>query len=139
MLDTLRRHLIVYAGPPDRLLWLRLIVSPRGLLKLRVAIDVGAIFSSILRRGHDDERVAAESIQVRWPHYDAERGPASFVSQMRSLDVNDTLSVSPKLVELDLPARVVWAKLDVIDQGKYFTPEDGPERVGSGEHRRKGV
>lgn len=108
-----------------------------------------AIFSSFLRRGHDDQRVATESIQVHWRHYDHEQGPASFVSQIRSLDVNDTLAVSARLPELDLPARVVWgagdrfqkvsygrrlardlsAEIDVIEAGKHFVPEDHPDRV----------
>lgn len=110
-----------------------------------------AVFSSFLRRGHDDQDVATEAIYAHWPHYDHEEGPGSFVSQIRSLDVNDTLSVSPRLRELDLPARVVWggddqfqklsygmklahdlrAEMDVIEKGKHFVPEDHPDRIAS--------
>lgn len=108
-----------------------------------------AVFSSFLRRGHDDQRVAAESIRVHWPNYDHESGPAAFVRQIRSLDVTDTMSVAPRLDELHLPARVVWggadrfqklsygvrlardlnAEIDVIDGGKHFVPEDQPDRI----------
>lgn len=108
-----------------------------------------AIFSSFLRRGHDDQNVATESIRSHWRYYDHEQGPASFVAQIRSLDVDDTLRVSSRLAELDLPARVVWgaadrfqklsygqrlardlgAEIDVIPGGKHFVPEDHPGRI----------
>ncbi len=108
-----------------------------------------AVFSSFLRRGHDDHDVATESIHVHWRNYDHEQGPAAFVRQIRSLDVNDTLAVAPRLPELDLAARVVWggadrfqklsygtrlardlgAEIDVIKGARHFVPEDHPDRV----------
>lgn len=107
------------------------------------------VFSSFLRRGHDDQAVAADSIATHWRFYDHESGPAAFVDQIRSLDPTDTLNVAPRLPQLDLPSAVVWgaadrfqklhygerlaedlqARLDVIDGGKHFVPEDHPDAV----------
>lgn len=107
------------------------------------------IFSSFLRRGHDNHDVATESIRTHWRHYDRPQGPASFVAQVRSLDVNDTLSVAAKLSELRLPARVVWgaadpfqklsygkrlagdlsAELNAVDGARHFVPEDHPDQI----------
>ncbi len=107
------------------------------------------VFSSFLRRGHDDQRIATESIKTHWRFYDHERGPAAFVKQIQSLDPRDTLAISSRLTELDLPAAVVWgaadrfqklhfgerlsrdldARLDVLEQAKHFVPEDHPDSV----------
>lgn len=107
------------------------------------------IFSSFLRRGHDDQQVASESIAAHWRFYDHASGPASFVRQIRSLDVSDTLQISPLLPQLDVPTVIVWGaadrfqkirygerlatdlrgRLDVIPEGKHFVPEDHPDRI----------
>lgn len=108
-----------------------------------------AVFSSFLRRGHDDQQIATDSIHEHWPHYDHREGPRAFVHQVRSLNVNDTLAISADLPALDLPAGVVWGDadrfqkvsyghklgrdlgtaVDRIPGGKHFVPEDHPERV----------
>lgn len=107
------------------------------------------IFDSFLRRGHDDQRIATESIQAHWPFYGHERGPTAFVKQVQSLDPRDTLAISSRLTELGLPTAVVWgaadgfqklhfgerlsrdldARLDILEQAKHFVPEDHPDRV----------
>ncbi len=71
------------------------------------------------------------------------------IRQVRSLDVNDTLSIADQIPNIDVPARIVWgaadrfqkigygyrlayelgAPLDRIDGGKHFVPEDQPDRV----------
>lgn len=102
------------------------------------------VFSSFLRRGHDDQEIASEAIRTHWPHYEA-HGPDAFVRQIRSLDVQDTRAVSDQLFRLQgVPARVVWgaadqfqkleygerfardlgATLKIIENGRHFTPED---------------
>ncbi|MGQ0560737.1 MAG: alpha/beta fold hydrolase [Gemmatimonadota bacterium] len=99
--------------------------------------------------GHDDQGVAAESIDVHWPTYER-HGAAAFVRQIRSLDVNDTLAIAGSLTRLrDTPARVVWGAADQfqkleyaerfardlqaplvrIDGGRHFTPEDHPDVI----------
>lgn len=108
-----------------------------------------AVFSSFLRRGHDDHRVATESIRHHWRHYDHEAGPRAFVEQIRSLRTADTLEIAPRLPTLDLPAAVVWgaddrfqkigygerlaaalkAEMTVVRGGKHFVPEDHPDAI----------
>jgi pimeloyl-ACP methyl ester carboxylesterase len=68
---------------------------------------------------------------------------------VRALDVRDTLFVTDRLGELNLPAKLVWgvadpfqtigygyrlahdlnARLERVEGGKHFVPEDHPERV----------
>lgn len=92
---------------------------------------------------------ARESTDEHWPHYAAAGGAAAFLRQVRSLDVRDTLAVGDRLLQLNLPARLVWgaadrfqkigygdrlandlkAPLDRIENGKHFIPEDHPEEV----------
>ena len=107
------------------------------------------VYGSFLRRGHDDQAVATESIEAHWQHYDAPDAAAAFIRQVRSLDVRDTLAVEDELPRLDLPARVVWGVADQFQEERYgerfakdlsaplrripgakhFTPEDHPEVV----------
>lgn len=110
------------------------------------------IFQMIMRRGHDNQSIASESLEAHWAHYAASfhgSGDA-LIQQIRALDVRDTLHISPRLNELrGLPARVVWGDADSfqkveygerfarelgvplerIDGGKHFTPEDHPDRI----------
>ena len=71
------------------------------------------------------------------------------IRQVRSLDVNDTLAVVDQIPNIDIPARLVWgaadefqqigygyrlayelgAKIERIEDGKHFVPEDHPEEV----------
>ena len=55
------------------------------------------IFQMLMRRGHDDQRVASESLEVRWAPYAASAAGAgdALIRQMRALDVHDTLT-SPR-------------------------------------------
>ena len=108
------------------------------------------IFGMLMRRGHDDSRVAKESLDLHWRPYAEHGGAATLVRQMRALDVQDTLRVAPDLPRLrGIPARVVWgaadpfqkveyggrfagdlgAPLERIEGGKHFTPEDHPDIV----------
>ncbi len=107
------------------------------------------IFSMFIRMSHDRPSVGRESLREHWGPYAAADGAAAFVRQIRSLDVQDTLAVSDRLSQLDLPARLVWgaadafqkigygyrlahdlkAPLDRIEDGKHFVPEDHPEEV----------
>lgn len=107
----------------------------------------------LLRQGHDSGGRASESLDVHWPGYDHPEGAATLVRQMRSLRSRDTEQVASALPDLHVPAAVVWgaadrfqkldpygrrlaadldARLDVIDGGKHFTPEDHPDRIAAG-------
>jgi pimeloyl-ACP methyl ester carboxylesterase len=107
------------------------------------------IFSGFLRMGHDDQEIAAESIEIHWSNYDEHDGAEAFIRQVRSLNVHDTLAVRDDLPKLDVPARVVWGEADFFQKvrfgeffardlntelqripgGKHFTPEDHPDAV----------
>lgn len=107
------------------------------------------VFAGFLRLGHDDQRVARESIAAHWAPYAAAGGPRGFIRQIRSLRTEDTLAVAGRLPTLRLPARVVWgaadqfqkvrfgerlaadlgAPLDRLEGARHFVPEDHPEAV----------
>lgn len=107
------------------------------------------IYGGFLRRGHDDQRVASESIEAHWRHYAENDGAKAFIRQVRSLNVHDTLSVRDDLPKLAIPARVVWGEADSFQKvrygeffardlgtelrripgGKHFTPEDHPDVI----------
>jgi pimeloyl-ACP methyl ester carboxylesterase len=107
------------------------------------------IFRLFIHMGHDSPGLARESLHEHWPHYAVAGGAAAFVRQIRSLDVRDTLAISDRLPQLNMPARLVWgaadrfqnigygyrlaydlrAPLDRIEGGKHFVPEDHPEEV----------
>ncbi|MFN2398125.1 MAG: alpha/beta fold hydrolase [Gemmatimonadaceae bacterium] len=108
------------------------------------------VFRMLMSRGHDDGRIARESLAVHWKPYAAHGAGGALVRQIRALDVNDTLAVAPELPRLrGIPARVVWGDADQfqkveygdrfardlgttlerIEGGKHFTPEDHPDRI----------
>ena len=105
------------------------------------------VYGGFMLAGHDDREVARESLGEHLPYYLEAGGPASLVRQARSLDVRDTLAVAGRIPDLDLPARIVWgtadnfqpigygyrlayelgARLERVEGGKHFVPEDHPE------------
>jgi pimeloyl-ACP methyl ester carboxylesterase len=107
------------------------------------------IYKSFMLQGHTNRHQADEAVAEHFPYYEAADGAAAFVRQVRSLDVQDTLAVSGRIPELDIPAHIVWgaadqfqkigygyrlayelgAPLDRIEDGKHFTPEDFPSPV----------
>lgn len=107
------------------------------------------VFRLFLMQGHTTRQQAREAFAAHWPHYAAHGGAAAFIRQVRALDVHDTLAIADQLPGLDIPARLVWgaadqfqkisygyqlahdlrARLDRIDGGKHFVPEDHPDRV----------
>jgi len=107
-------------------------------------------FRLFITQGHDSRARAEESFAEHWAHYAAvQSAAAAFVRQVRALDVRDTLFLTDRLGELNLPARLVWgvadpfqtigygyrlahdlnARLERVEGGKHFVPEDHPERV----------
>lgn len=107
------------------------------------------VYGGFMLAGHDDRVVARESLGEHLPYYLEAGGAAALVRQARSLDVRDTLAVAGRIPDLDLPARVVWgaadnfqpigygyrlayemgARLERVEGGKHFVPEDHPEPV----------
>ncbi len=107
-----------------------------------------ANLAMLLYRGHDDLRVATESLNVHFERYAAADGAHALIRQVRALDTQDTLAIQDRLRELrGLPAKVVWGAADPFQKlrygrrlasdldcelieipgGKHFVPEDHPE------------
>lgn len=98
---------------------------------------------------HDDRGMARESAAAHRPNYEGAGGAAALVRQARSLHSRDTLEISHRIPELTVPARLVWgaadpfleigygyrlahelgARIERIEGGKHFVPEDHPEEV----------
>ena len=107
--------------------------------------------AALLWRGHDTKAHAREAIATHWPVYARNGGARTLMRQVEALDVGDTLEVSPRLADLDVPARVVWGEADRFQKvhygerlaqvlrtplqripgAKHFTPEDHPAVLGS--------
>ena len=110
---------------------------------------VRRFLAQTMRRGHDTEPMARESLEVHWQHYARYGAAGSLMAQLTSLDARDTLSFADRLPDLRLPARVVWGAADPfqklgfgerlaadlgtevrrIPAGSHFTPEDHPDVV----------
>ena len=106
------------------------------------------LYAGFLLGGHDDRARARESTAEHRPYYERAGGAAALLQQTRSLDVGDTLAISDRIPQIDLPARIVWgaadrfqpigygyrlayelgATLDRVEEGKHFVPEDHPGR-----------
>lgn len=107
------------------------------------------ILATMMYRGHDENALAKQSLDLHWQPYARYAGPASLIKQVEALDVNDTLAVADALPTLRVPARIVWgaddkfqkieygerfakdlgAPLRRIEGGLHFTPEDHPEEI----------
>lgn len=107
------------------------------------------VFRLFLLQGHTTRQQARDAFAAHWPHYAAHGGADAFIRQVRALDVHDTLAIADQLSGLDIPAQLVWgaadqfqpigygyrlahdlrARLDRIEGGKHFVPEDHPGRV----------
>ena len=106
-------------------------------------------FAQLIHRGHDDHRIALESLGEHWSPYVTHGAARTMMAQVSALDVRDTLDIADQLPRLALPARVVWGDADRfqklpygqrlaedlgteltrISGGKHFTPEDHPKEV----------
>ena len=108
------------------------------------------VFRVLMHRGHDDARVATQSLDHHWAPYARENAGEALIRQVRALHVGDTLAAAADVPLLrGTPARVIWGAADQfqkveygarfahdlavplerIEGGKHFTPEDHPDRV----------
>lgn len=118
------------------------------------ARTVQVILGTLLTRGHDNVAVARDSLRVHARPYLTHDGAAALARQVSWLHVRDTLAISDRVRDLDVPARVVWgaadqfqkiaygqrlawdlrADLDRIENGRHFVPEDHPDRIADAIH-----
>lgn len=107
------------------------------------------VIAQLIHRGHDDHRMALESLGEHWGPYVTHGAARAMAAQVGALTVQDTQDIADQLPGLGLPARVVWgaadrfqklaygerlaadlsAELTRIPGGKHFTPEDHPEQI----------
>jgi pimeloyl-ACP methyl ester carboxylesterase len=107
------------------------------------------LYVGLFLRGHDDLARAKESFGEHWPYYQRAGAGATLMRQVRSLDVQDTLTIADRIPALNVPARLVWgaadrfqkigygyrlayelgASMERIEGGKHFVPEDHPKPV----------
>ena len=110
---------------------------------LRIAMQ------ALLYEGHATKERAEDSLNHYWKHYEHLNAAEALRRQIQHLDVKDTLAVTDKLREVNIPARIVWgesdhfqtidyaerlakdlnAPLDRIEGGKHFVPVDYPRHV----------
>jgi pimeloyl-ACP methyl ester carboxylesterase len=120
-----------------------------GIVSKLPAVGLKPALGMLLGRGHDDLKVAKESLAVHYRPYAQHGGGAAMARQVDALDVNDTLAVADQISTLNMPARVVWGVADQfqkveygerfardlgvpltrIEGGKHFTPEDHPDVI----------
>ena len=113
------------------------------------------VYTGVLLGLHDDLEVVRESAVEHLRYYEAAGGAAALVRQASSLNVRDTLKISARIPELDVPSRLVWgaadrfleigygyrlaydlgAHIERIEGGKHFVPEDHPEQVAAAVNR----
>lgn len=120
-----------------------------GVVSKLPAIALKPTLGVLLARGHDDMKVARESLAIHYRPYARHGGGAAMARQVDALDVSDTLEVADRIPSLGVPARVVWGTADQfqkleygerfardlcvelrrIEGGKHFTPEDHPDVI----------
>lgn len=120
-----------------------------GLVELVPDVIAGPAFTAAILLGHDDAERGRESADEHWRFYAEHGGAAALVRQARALHGADTVAIQQRLVDLDVPARVVWgaddpflplrygqrfaadlrAPLDQVEGANHFVPEDHPAVV----------
>ena len=109
-----------------------------------------SVLRSDLLRGYTDSERGAHAIERYVKPFASAEGRDAFFEHLLALDPRDTASLAPRLRDIVAPTAVVWgahdpflplsigerlaqdipgATLDVIADGRHFTPEEHAERV----------
>ena len=101
-------------------------------------------------RGYMDAERAHHSVERYIRPFATPDGRDALVAHLRALDATDTAAIAPSLHDIAVPTSIVWgrqdpflpvalaerlreaipgATIDVIDDGRHFTPEECPHRV----------
>ena len=109
-----------------------------------------SVLRTDLLRGYVDETLGTHSIERYVKPFASVEGRDAFFEHLLALDAGDTAALAPRLKDVVAPTAVVWgahdpflplsigerlardipgATLDVITEGRHFTPEEHPERV----------
>lgn len=111
-----------------------------------------SVLRTDLLRGYTAGDRGAHSIERFVKPFASPEGRDAFFEHLLALDCKDTAALTPRLKDVVAPTAVVWgahdpflpralgerlaadipgATLDVIADGRHFTPEEHPERVAS--------
>jgi pimeloyl-ACP methyl ester carboxylesterase len=103
-----------------------------------------------LLRGYADGERGTHSIERYVKPFASAAGRDVFMEHLLALDPADTASIEPRLRDVLAPTAIVWgahdpflpvtiarrlegeipgATLEVLPDGRHFTPEEAPERV----------
>jgi pimeloyl-ACP methyl ester carboxylesterase len=109
-----------------------------------------SVLRTDLLRGYVDQTLGAHSIERYVKPFASAEGRDAFFEHLLALDPADTATLAPRLKDVIAPTAVVWgahdpflpstiaerlsrdipgATLDLIAEGRHFTPEEHPERV----------
>ena len=109
-----------------------------------------SVLRTDLARGYADGQHGAHAIERYVKPFASAEGRDAFFEHLLALDPRDTASLAPRLAEILAPTAIVWgahdpflpmsigerlardvprATLDVIADGRHFTPEEHAERV----------
>ena len=109
-----------------------------------------SVLRTDLLRGYADEARGAHSIERYVKPFASLEGRDAFFEHLLALDPADTAALAPRHKDIVAPTAIVWgahdpflptsiaeslardipgATLDVIPDGRHFTPEEHPERV----------
>ncbi|HVE79297.1 MAG TPA: alpha/beta hydrolase [Gemmatimonadaceae bacterium] len=111
-----------------------------------------SILRTDLLRGYTEHDRGARSIEMYVRPFASPEGRDAFMEHLLALDPADTEALTPRLKELMAPTAIVWgahdpflpttlarrlqesisgATLDLLADGRHFTPEEAPERIGA--------
>ena len=109
-----------------------------------------SVLRTDLLRGYADEARGSHSIERYVKPFASAEGRDAFFEHLLALDPADTAALAPRLKDIVAPTAIVWgahdpflptsiaealardvpgATLDIIPDGRHFTPEEHPERV----------
>jgi pimeloyl-ACP methyl ester carboxylesterase len=110
-----------------------------------------SILRTDLLRGYAEHDRGARSIEMYVRPFASPEGRDAFMEHLLALDPADTDAITPRLKDLVAPTAIVWgahdpflphtlarrlqecipgATLDLLPDGRHFTPEEAPERIG---------
>lgn len=111
-----------------------------------------SVLRSDLLRGYADHDLGSRSIEMYVRCFASEEGRDAFMEHLAALDSADTAALGTRLGDILAPTSILWgahdpflplslarrlqaaipgATLDVLADGRHFTPEESPEQVGA--------
>jgi 2-hydroxymuconate-semialdehyde hydrolase len=130
----------------------KLAKAPLPLTRHLPATWILTIMRTDLLRGYVDRERGEHSLEQYARPFTSPEGRDMFVEHLLALTSADTVSLAPRLGEIVAPTAVIWgahdpfldvsiarrlneaiagSTLDIIPDGRHFTPEESPETIAS--------